>query len=104
MFAKKSSSYVLRFQNLLFFSLFLGDSGYALSDVLITPCPEDQSRADDNKCLFNVRHSQAQVEQTEDIYEMLKRSFPYVKYLRVDLQNAINIIATATILHNIALV
>jgi hypothetical protein len=34
---------------------------------------------------------------------MLKRRFPYVKYLRVDLHNAINIIATAAILHNIAL-
>jgi len=85
------------------FRFFLGDSGYALSDVLITPYPEDQSRADDNKCLFNVRHSQARVEQTEDIYGMLKKRFPYVKYLRVDLPNAIKIIATAAILHNIAL-
>jgi len=83
--------------------MVLGDSGYALSDVLITPYPEDQSREDDNKCLFNVRHSQARVEQTEDIFGMLKRRFPYLKYLRVDLANAINIIATSAVLHNIAL-
>jgi hypothetical protein len=83
--------------------LLFGDSAYSLSDVLITPYPEDQSRTDDNKCLFNVRHSQARVEMTEDIYGMLKRRFPFVKYLRVDLPNAIKIIAAAAILHNIGL-
>jgi hypothetical protein len=40
---------------------------------------------------------------TENIYGMLKRRFPIVKYLRVNLQNAINIIVSAAILHNISL-
>jgi hypothetical protein len=83
--------------------LIFGDSAYSLSDVLITPYPEDQSRTDDNKCLSNVRLSQARVEMTEDIYGMLKRRFPILKYLRVDLPNAIKIIAAAAVLHNIGL-
>jgi hypothetical protein len=60
--------------------------------VLITAYLEDQSRTDDNKCLFNVQHLQARVEMTEDVYGLLKQRFPFVKYLRVDLPNAIKII------------
>ena len=73
------------------FRLILGDSAYALSDVLFTPYPEDQARTDDNKCLFNVRHSQARVEMTEDIYGIVTRRFPLTKHMRVDFDNAINI-------------
>jgi hypothetical protein len=40
---------------------------------------------------------------TEDIYGMLKRRFPVIKCLRVGLDNAINIIMAAAILHNISL-
>lgn len=88
---------------LKYFRYCLADSAYSLSDVLITPYPEEQSRADDNKCLFNIRLSQARVEMTEDIYGMLKRRFPILKYLRVDLHNAINIIVSCAILHNISI-
>ena len=37
----------------------LGDSAYPLSNVFMTPYSEDESRNDDNKCLYNIRHSQA---------------------------------------------
>jgi hypothetical protein len=40
---------------------------------------------------------------TEDIYGMLKRRFPLVKSLRVSLNNAINIVVAAVVLHNISL-
>ena len=81
----------------------MGDSAYPLSDVLMTPYSEDESRRDDLKCLFNVRHSQARVEMTENIYGILKRRFPIVKYIRTNLSNAKKITAAAAVLHNIAL-
>ena len=81
----------------------LGDSAYAQSDVLMTPYSEPESRQDDNKCLYNIRHSGSRVEMTENIYGMLKRRFPIVKCLRVDLGNAMNIIICTAILHNMAL-
>ena len=83
--------------------MILGDSAYALSTVLLTPYPEDQSRVDDNKCLFNIRHSGARVEMTENIYGMLKRRFPLVKNTRVELPNAVKVTAAAAVLHNMAL-
>ena len=43
----------------------LGDSAYAQSDFLMTPYSEAESRIDDNKCLFNIRHSSARVEMTK---------------------------------------
>ena len=43
----------------------LGDNAYAQSDFLMTPYSEAESRIDDNKCLFNIRHSSARVEMTE---------------------------------------
>lgn len=46
----------------------LADSAYPQTDVLMTPYPENQARQDDNKCLFNVRHSSARMEMTECIY------------------------------------
>ena len=55
-----------------------------------------------SKCLFNVRHSQCRVEQTENIYGMLKRRFPLVKYIRVQLNNAVRITTAAAVLHNMA--
>ena len=81
----------------------LGDSAYAQSDTLMTPYPEDQSRMDDNKCLYNVRHSQARVEMTKNIYGMLKRRFPFIKFTRVNTLNAVKITTAAAVLHNMAL-
>ena len=81
----------------------LGDSAYAQSDFLMTPYSEAESRIDDNKCLFNIRHSSARVEMTENIYGMMKRRFPIVKYIRTKLRNAIRITTAAAILHNMAL-
>ena len=81
----------------------LGDSAYAQSDFLMTPYSEAESRIDDNKCLFNIRHSSARFEMTENIYGMMKRRFPIVKYIRTKLSNAIRITTAAAILHNMAL-
>ena len=81
----------------------LGDSAYPQSEVMMTPYPEDQIQNDDNKCLFNVRHSSARCEMTECIYGMLKRRFPILVWMRNKLQNAIKIIMCCVILHNIAI-
>ena len=81
----------------------LGDNAYAQSDFLMTPYSEAESRIDDNKCLFNIRHSSARVEMTENIYGMMKRRFPIVKYIRTKLRNAIRITTAAAILHNMEL-
>jgi len=40
---------------------------------------------------------------TEDIYGMLKRRFPIIKFMRTNLRNSINIILSTAVLHNIAL-
>lgn len=81
----------------------LGDSAYAQSDFLMTPYSEAESCIDDNKCLFNIRHSSARVEMTENIYRMMKRRFPIVKYIQTKLRNANLITTAAAILHNMAL-
>ena len=80
----------------------LGDSAYPLSTYLLTPYDENESQECMSKCLFNVRHSQCRVEQTENIYGMLKRRFPLVKYIRVQLNNAVRITTAAAVLHNMA--
>ena len=76
---------------------------YAQLDFLMTPYSEAESRIDDNKCLFNIQHSSARVEMTENLYEMMKRKFPIVKYIRTKLRNVIRITTAAAILHNMAL-
>ena len=81
----------------------LGDSAYAQSDCLMTPYPEEQSRRDDLKCLLNVRHSGARVEMTENIYGMLKRRFPFIKFSRVNVDNLIKVTTATAVLHNLAL-
>ena len=81
----------------------LGDSAYAQSDFLMTLYSEAESCIDDNKCLFNIRHSSARVEMTENIYRMMKRRFPIVKYIQTKLRNANLITTAAAILHNMAL-
>ena len=68
----------------------------------MTPYPEDQSRADDSKCLYNDCHSQARTEMTECIYGMLKQRFPIVKFIRAKLSNAIKIFQACAVLHNMA--
>ena len=69
----------------------------------MTPYSEAESRIDDNKCLFNIRHSSARVEITENMFGMMKRRFPIVKFIRTKLRNAIRITTAAAILHNMAL-
>ena len=40
---------------------------------------------------------------SEDIYGMLKRRFPIIKYSRVNLENSVKLAMAAVVLHNIAL-
>ena len=81
----------------------LGDSAYAQADCLLTPYPEEQSRQDDFKCLLNVRQSGARVQMTENIYSMLKRRFPFIKFSRVIVDNLIKVTPATAVLHNLAL-
>ena len=69
----------------------------------MTPYPEGQNQTDENKCLFTTRLCAARVEQTENIYGMLKRRFPMVKYIRTSLTNSIGLIQVAAVLHNISI-
>jgi len=45
----------------------LGDSAYSQFDFLMTLYSEAESRIDDFKCLFYIRHSSARVEMTDNI-------------------------------------
>ena len=91
------------FSTLLPRRYILGDSAYPLSEYVLTPYPDDQARQDNNKALFNARHSGARVEQTEDIYGMLKRRFPIVKNIRLSLENSWKVVNAAAVLHNVCI-
>ena len=82
--------------------LVLGDSAYPLSHYCLTPYDEQESQTSDSKCLFNVRHSQARVEMTENIYGMWKKRFPLIKHIRLHVNNAVRVITASAVLHNMA--
>ena len=91
------------FSTLLPRRYLLGDSAYPLSEYVLTPYPDDQARHDNNKALYNARHSGARVEQSEDIYGMLKRRFPIVKHIRLSLENSWKVVNAAAVLHNVCI-
>jgi hypothetical protein len=88
---------------LRFLQLLLQDRQYALIEVFIIPYPEEQCHVDGNIYLFSSCPSQAHVEMTENIYRIMKQRFPVVKYISLNLLNAINIIVSASIPHHIYL-
>ena len=79
--------------------LILGDSGYTLSNYLITPYdnPRTQSQRRFNR---SQKSSRCSVERS---FGQLQGRFPCLRYgLRVDPEKACKIIGACTILHNIA--
>ena len=83
--------------------LVLAGSAYLLSNYCLTPYDEQESQTCDSKCLFNVRHSQARVEMTENIYGMWKKRFPLIKHIRLHVNNAVRVITASAVLHNMAI-
>ena len=83
-------------------NICLGDSAFAISDVLVTPYTAAETAADPNKGLFNLRHSGARVLMTENLYGIWKRHFPILRCLRVDLNNPYRIIMACAVLHNLS--
>ena len=53
--------------------------------------------------MYNVRHSQARVERTENIYGIWKRRFPLIKHIRLHVKDAVRVITATAILHNMAM-
>ena len=80
--------------------LILGDSGYALSNYLLTPYDNPITR---QQRRFNSSQKCAR-SSVERSFGQLKRRFPALKYgLRVQPEKACLIIGTCFILHNIAI-
>ena len=81
----------------------LGDKAFRISDVMITPFKRNVPDYNNDKILFNIRHSGARTEMTENIYGLWKRRFPILNCVRLHLQNAIAVIEATAILHNISI-
>ena len=54
-------------------------------------------------CLYNICHSQARVEMTENIYGIWKRRFPLIKHIRLHVKNSVCVKTASVILHNMAM-
>lgn len=83
--------------------LLAGDSGYPISDVLITPYRTTEAQEDPSKALFNRRHSALRTVCTENIFGIWKRRFPCLKFLRCEHSRARKIAIATAILHNISI-
>ena len=70
---------------------------------MITPFKRNVPDYNNDKILFNIRHSGARTEMTENIYGLWKRRFPILNCVRLHLQNAIAVIEVTEILHNISI-
>ena len=81
----------------------LGDKAFRISDVMITPFKRNVPDFNNDKILFNIRHSGARTEMTENIYGLWKRRFPILNCVRLHLQNAIAVIEATAILHSISI-
>lgn len=81
----------------------LGDSAFPLTDTMIIPFSKEETIADADKALFNIRHSAARVEMTENIYGIWKQRFPILRQMRIGLENTMKVIECTAILHNIGI-
>lgn len=81
----------------------LGDSAFPLTETMITPYTKAETSHDMDKALFNIRHSGARVEMTEDTFGIWKKRFPILTEMRLDLQNSMDVVEVTAILHNLGL-
>ncbi len=69
---------------------------------MIKPYPRAESEQHLTKAIFNIRHSAARVEMTEDTFGILKRRFPVIKDMRYELQRAFRVVEACGVLHNLS--
>ena len=81
--------------------LIAGDSGYAISPVLMKPYSANDSNGNPSKTLFNRRLSGLRTAMSENIFGQWKRRFPILKSFRTDLDLSQKIIIATAILFNI---
>ena len=81
----------------------LGDSAFSLTDSMIRPYPRAESERHLTKAIFNIRHSAARVEMTENTFGILKRRFLVIKDMRYELQRAFRVIEACGVLHNLSI-
>ncbi len=81
----------------------LGDSAFSLTDSMIRPYPRAESELHLTKAIFNIRHSAARVEMTENTFGILKRRFLVIKDMRYELQRAFRVIEACGVLHNLSI-
>jgi hypothetical protein len=83
--------------------LLAGDSGYPISDVLVTPYRNAEAAVDLSKRKFNRWHSALRTVCTENIFGIWKRRFPCLKVLRCQHPRARKVVIATAILHNISI-
>jgi hypothetical protein len=83
--------------------LVAGDSGYPISQHLITPYRSAEAMADASKRLFNKRLSGLRTVMTENIFGVWKRRFPCLNNLRCHVDLARKVVYATAVLHNLAI-
>jgi hypothetical protein len=83
--------------------LLAGDSGYPISENLITPYRNADALRNPRRRKFNQRLSGLRTVCTENIFGIMKRRFPELTKLRCSHTRARKIIVAIAILHNIAI-
>lgn len=87
-------------EDLIIFINFLGDSGYALQNFLLTPVAQPQTPAQHlyNEAQIRTRNS------VERLFGVWKRRFPILAYgCRLKLSTVLSVIPACAVLHNIAI-
>ena len=79
-----------------------GDSGYAISQIMVKPYETADAFNDPRKASFNSRLSAIRTIMTENIFGRWKKRFPILTNLRTHLELSQKIIIATAILHNIA--
>ena len=79
-----------------------GDSGYAISQIMVKPYTTAEALNDNRKALFNHKLSSIRTIMTENIFGRWKQRFPILRNLSTHLVLSQKIILATAILHNIA--
>ena len=81
---------------------YAGDSGYAISQIMVKPYKTADAFHDPRRACFNSELSAIRTVMTENIFGRWKQRFPILRNLSTHLVISQKIILATAILHNIA--